>query len=88
VVDGALFLHLPLAAGLALKLVIERENRTLRVWVDVACSSSSRAELGAGLRDLAAEERRWASCSGWAGGCWGFEGVACSSTARVDVLAR
>jgi hypothetical protein len=88
VIDGSLFLHLPLAAVLALKLFIEGEDGSLRVGVDVACPSSSGAELGACLRELRADERGWALCGGWAGGLRGSEDVACSSAARVDELAR
>jgi hypothetical protein len=56
VVDGPLFIHLLLAAVLALQLFIKGEDSSLRVGVDIACSSSARAELGAGLGELGPEE--------------------------------
>jgi len=88
VVDGPLLIHLLLAAGLALQLLIKGEDSSLGVGVDIACSSSARAKLGTGLGELGAEERGWAFGGAWAGGLGSFEGVACSSTAGVDVGAR
>lgn len=53
--------------------------------MDVACSSSSGRELGAGLRNLATEEVGWAMGVECIRGLWGLEGVACSSSACVGV---
>lgn len=55
--------------------------------MNVSCSSSSAHELGASLGELISEELSWAASGAWVGGLWGHEGVACTTTTRVNVLA-
>jgi hypothetical protein len=83
--DGT-FLHLLLAAGLALKLFIEREDGALRAVVDVSCASSSGAELGAGLWETVLEERGGTASSAAVARLWSLVEVSSATTAGMCVL--
>jgi len=80
------FLHLLLAAGLTLKLFIEREDGALRVVVNVSCASSSGAELGAGLWETMLEERGRPASSAAVAGLWSLVVVSSATAAGVCVL--
>lgn len=84
-VDSSQLLCSGLAGSLTLEFLIEGEGCAFRVVVNVACSSSSGRELGAGLRNLTAEEVSWAMGVECIGCFWGLEGIACSAAAGVGV---
>lgn len=80
-------LHLFISGVLTLELFVKGEDGFLRGGVDVACSATARAKLGAGLGETGGEEGGWASGSGSVGGLGGLEGVACSAASTVNVIA-
>jgi len=83
-VDGSI-LDLLLPGGLAIKLFIKGEDGFLRTGVDVSCSSASTAEVGGSRWKASPKERGWAASGCARGGFGSPEGVACATTARVDV---
>lgn len=74
------------ASGLESEFLVEVKGGLLRRWVDIACSSSTSRELVGGRWETVGEERSWSAGCCAAGGLWGSEEVAGSSTSAVDVL--
>lgn len=76
---------LAITGSLTFELFVKREDCSLRGAVDVASATASRGELGAGLRELCAEEGGRTMSIDCVSGCGSLEGVACSSTSGVHV---
>lgn len=84
---GRARLHLLFAGALTVELVVKGEGLLLGGQVDVACAATATAELGGGLGQAILEEGCRARGGSRVGGLGGLEGVASTTTARIDVVA-